>query len=100
MEPIDTRLGADEELDPPGGHGSGGLATWLVAVVAVSTQQNFRHLSHSFTFSFASSCQLQIVQASYGTAVDADKMRMVVFTTGVSTCRFETPDMISQLGSP
>jgi hypothetical protein len=75
-------------------------AARLVAVIAVSTQQNFGHVPHSITLFFATSCQLQIVQTSYRTAVDADKMGMVSFITRVSIGSFETPNVISQLGSP
>ena len=60
----------------------------------------FRSRAPLHHFVFATSCQLQIVQTSYRTAVDADKMGMVSFITRVSIGSFETPNVISQLGSP
>ena len=52
-------------------------------------------MPHSITLSLAARCELQIVQASYRTAVDAYEMRMVVLITRVSVRGFETPDVIS-----
>jgi len=63
-------------------------------------KKSFRHLPHSSTWSLTTSYSLQLVQASYRTAVDTDKMRMVVFFTCMSVCGFETPDVISWPGSP
>ena len=73
----------------------------VVAVIAAPTQKkSFRHLPHSSTWSLTTSYSLQLVQASYRTAVDTDKMRMVVFFTCMSVCGFETADVISWPGSP
>lgn len=70
----------------------------LLALVAVSPQEDLGHPSDPFALAEAAGGQLDPFQAGHRTAVNAYEVRMASIDFSCRMFRFKPPDVVSQLG--